>query len=183
MRRLKFKPSRASFVLVIVLSLRSLFAEDGLLVQGQGYSADRYAILWTKSPFAVASNDADTTATMSDYELAGVAQAGGVCYASLIEKRTQVHLLLSSDKSAGSLELVSISRSSAGMPTALVRDNGKLLRLNIDKTLTSSTAASPAAASTSSPASVTLDTSGYSTFAPGTMPSRRPFGQMGDAAR
>ena len=75
---------------------------------GEGFPAQRYEALWTKSPFAVETPEAGEESP--DYSLVGVAQVDGIFYASLIEKQNQEHFLVSSDKPYKGLTLTSISR-------------------------------------------------------------------------
>jgi hypothetical protein len=101
---------------------------------GAAFDGDRYASLWTKSPFAVATPDAP--AASEDYALVGVAQFDGISYVSLIDKQTQGdHFVLSSDKPIKDakhnldLKLVSISRGPGGA-SAVVQRNGESLTLH-----------------------------------------------------
>jgi hypothetical protein len=108
----------------------SLFARAGAAdspaTPGPGFPGDRYANLWTKSPFAIATSDAP--ATSADYQLVGMAQFDGVSYVSLIDKQTQEHFVLASDKSVKNLTLVSISHGTSGA-LAVIQRNGESLTL------------------------------------------------------
>jgi hypothetical protein len=94
-----------------------------------GFSGDRYASLWTKSPFAIATPEAAAGST--DYALVGLAQFDGISYASLIDKQSQEHFVLASDKPVRNLTLVSISRQPSGA-TAVIRRNGEVLSLKLE---------------------------------------------------
>jgi hypothetical protein len=99
---------------------------------GPGFVGDRYASLWTKSPFAIATPDAPAATT--DYALVGIAQFDGVSYASLIEKQSQEHFVVSSDKPYKNLKLVSISRGKGDAATSAVIDrNGESLTLTLEQ--------------------------------------------------
>jgi hypothetical protein len=117
------------FFIIGFLSLmltRPAHGDDSSTLPGAGFSADRYATLWTKSPFAIATPEAG--AASQDFELVGLAQFDGVSYASLIDKQSNEHFVLSSDKPARNLTLVSISHSQGGA-TATIQRNGELLTL------------------------------------------------------
>jgi hypothetical protein len=101
-------------------------AADSSATPGPGFSGDRYANLWTKSPFAIATPDA--SATSADYQLVGMAQFDGISYASLIDKQTQEHFVLASDKPVKNLTLVSISHGTSGA-LAVIQRNGESLTL------------------------------------------------------
>jgi len=93
---------------------------------GSGFNGDRYTTLWTKSPFAIATPEA--AAASQDYQLVGLAQFDGVSYASLIDKQTQEHFVLSSDKPVKSLTLISVAHSTEG-GSAVIQRNGEILTL------------------------------------------------------
>jgi hypothetical protein len=112
---------------------------------GAGFDGDRYANLWTKSPFAVATPDAP--AASEDYALVGVAQFDGISYVSLIDKQAQGdHFVLSSDKPIKDakrnldLKLISIARGPAGA-SAVIQRNGESLTLHQEEA--PATASSP----------------------------------------
>jgi hypothetical protein len=94
---------------------------------GPAFDGNRYANLWTQSPFAIATPDAP--AASADYQLVGLAQFDGISYASLIEKQSQEHFVLASDKPVRNLKLVSISRGPSGA-SAIVLRNGESLTLH-----------------------------------------------------
>jgi hypothetical protein len=125
---------------------------------GAGFEGDRYANLWTKSPFAVATPDAP--AASEDYALVGVAQFDGVSYVSLIDKQTQGdHFVLSSDKPIKDakhnldLKLVSISRGPGGA-SAVIQRNGESLTLHQEQ-------APAAASSPGMPGNIPLPQPGF----------------------
>jgi hypothetical protein len=98
-----------------------------------GYPASRYEVLWTKSPFAVATSE-DATVTSPDYMLVGVSIIDGVSYASVIEKQNQEHFLISSDKAARGMTLTSITRSHDSPDTyAVVQKDGQSLTLKLEQ--------------------------------------------------
>jgi len=85
MRYLFLLIALASFVL-------PLHAEDDSLPPDKSFPATRYQLLWTKSPFKVAS--AENGPTPSDYAMVGMAEIEGVSYVNLIDKQSGVHFLL-----------------------------------------------------------------------------------------
>lgn len=93
---------------------------------GPAFDGGRYANLWIKSPFAIATPDAP--AVSADYQLVGLAQFDGISYASLVEKQSQEHFVLASDKPVKNLKLVSISRGPGGASAVILR-NGESLTL------------------------------------------------------
>ena len=98
----------------------------------QGYAPPRYEDLWTKSPFAVETPDTQVTDT-AEYSLVGVAQLGDVTYVSLVQKQSQAHLLVSSDKPLGDLTLNSVANKSDGIYANLTQ-NGQPLTLKLVET-------------------------------------------------
>jgi hypothetical protein len=104
-------------------------ADDAL--PGTGFPASHYQLLWTKSPFTVESpGEAPTT---TDYSLVGIAQFDGISYASLIDKSNSEHFLLSSDKPARGLSLVSLNHGSKPEDTtAVILKNGQQMTLKLD---------------------------------------------------
>jgi hypothetical protein len=106
------------------------------------FNADRYSILWTKSPFAVATSE--TVGQESpDYFLVGVANQDGIFYASVIERQNQEHFLLSSDKPNRGMTLKTINRTKDGLSTfAEVVKDGQPLTLKLEE----APAAAPGAA-------------------------------------
>jgi hypothetical protein len=98
-----------------------------------GFDSSRYEALWTKSPFAVATSE-DATETSPDYMLVGIANIGGVSYASVIERQTQEHFLISSDQTIRGLQLTSITRSSDGSDSfAMVQKDGQSITLKLEQ--------------------------------------------------
>jgi hypothetical protein len=108
------------------------WSDGGPAVPGPGFDGGRYAGLWTKSPFAIATPDAP--AASQDYELVGSAQFGGISYVSLINKQDQYHFVLASDKPLKDpshkldLKLVSISHGHDGS-SAVILQGGQSLML------------------------------------------------------
>jgi len=110
-----------------------LRADDSPLPDA-GFSASRYEDLWTKSPFAVATPEAGGVEASPDYLLVGIANAEGTSYASLIERQSQEHFLVSTDKPARGLTLVSITRGHNGSDTlAVFQKNGQTITLKLEQ--------------------------------------------------
>jgi len=108
-------------------------APDAAVVPGAGFSASRYQVLWTKSPFAVATAEAGADAS-PDYLLYGIANVDGITYASVVDAHNQEHFLISSDKATRGLTLASITRSSDGSDTyANVLKDGQTITLKLEK--------------------------------------------------
>ncbi len=140
---------------------------------GGGFAPSHYETLWTKSPFAVAS--AETAATPSaDYSLVGIAQFDGVSYASLIDKGSQEHFLVSSDKPARGLTLVSVTngRTSSDITVVLQR-NGESITLKPEQGAVLPTMAANAPAIPPPPSPYAVQPSPYP-GAPGEVPGARP---------
>jgi hypothetical protein len=116
-------------------------AGDDAATPEPGFSGDRYANLWTKSPFAIATPDAP--ATSADYQLVGMAQFDGVSYASLVDRQTQEHFVLASDKPVKNLTLVSISHGTSGA-LAVIQRNGETLTLKQEEAPAADATALPA---------------------------------------
>jgi len=95
-----------------------------------GFPPTRYEQLWSKSPFAVETPD-ETATDSADYALVGVAQLGDVTYASLVDKHTNDHLLISSDKPLGGLSITSLSKRPDGIYVSLTR-NGEPMTLKLE---------------------------------------------------
>jgi hypothetical protein len=107
----------------------------------QGYAPQRYEDLWTKSPFAVETPDTQVTDT-AEYTMVGVAQLGDVTYVSLVQKQSQAHLLISSDKPLGDLKLDSVANKSDGVYANLTQ-NGQPLTLKLVQTTPQAAAPEP----------------------------------------
>ena len=91
---------------------------------GAGFPEDRYTTLWTKSPFAIATPDASPS---TDYQLVGLAQFDGVSYASLVDKQTQEHFVLTSEKPVRNLSLISISHGGPTSTAVIARAGERLI--------------------------------------------------------
>jgi hypothetical protein len=117
---------------VAILLVSQVHAAPGSDLPGSGFDSSRYASLWTKSPFAIATPDAP--AASEDYELVGMAQFDGISYVTLIDKQNQDHLILGSDKPLKDsrhnlkLQLVSIAHGAGGASAVLLR-NGESITL------------------------------------------------------
>ncbi len=77
------------------------------VVPGASFPVEHYSKLWLQSPFAVASA---TVAASPDFALLAVAKIDGVSYATMLQKQTQQHFVVSSQEPAHGLTLVSIQR-------------------------------------------------------------------------
>ena len=97
----------------------------------EGFPANRYQALWTKSPFAVETPEAGEESP--DYSLVGVAQFDGVFYASLVQKQNSEHFLVSSDKPYKGLTLTAITRGRdvADTTASLIKD-GQPITLKLE---------------------------------------------------
>jgi hypothetical protein len=110
-------------------------ADDSAVPTG-GFPASRYEVLWKKSPFAVAS--AEAVPDSPDYVLAGIASFDGVSYASVIERKSNEHFLVSSDKPTRGLTLTSINRGHDNADTtAVVEKDGQMITLKLEAMPTS----------------------------------------------
>ena len=103
-------------------------------VPGAGFAASRYEVLWTKSPFAVATTEV-TADSSPDYFLVGISNFDGISYASVVETKTpQEHFLISTDKPTRGLTLTSITRSHDGLDTyAVVQKDGQSITLKLEQ--------------------------------------------------
>jgi hypothetical protein len=129
-RRLQF----VVFATALTLSGSLWAGADTPVLPGNGFDASRYQGLWTKSPFAVASDD--STSTSPDYSLVGIAEIEGISYASLIDKQSQEHFLLCSDKPARGLTLISIKHGQniADNSVIIQKKNGESITLKLEAT-------------------------------------------------
>ena len=59
-------------------------------------------------PQSLRAGESSTTEGIFNYALVGIAQFDGVSYASLIDRQTQKHFLLSNGETVGDLTLVSV---------------------------------------------------------------------------
>lgn len=129
----------------LALTAQPVRADDPV-VPGEGFPASRYEALWTKSPFAVATSD-EVAESSPDYFLVGIANIDGISYASVIERQSQEHFLISTDKPARGLTLTSITRSQDGSNTyAVVQKDGQSITLKLEQA--PATAAAPNAPTT-----------------------------------
>ena len=95
---------------------------DAPALPGIGFVPSRYEVLWTKSPFAVATPEAAPEST--DYTLVGVAQFDGVTYVNLIDKSNQEHILVSTEKPNKGLVVISVMRGYAMAGTVATLQKG-----------------------------------------------------------
>jgi hypothetical protein len=161
-RRVQLHLSLGGFVALVFFPWPAVADGDSGL-PGNGFPASRYEALWSKSPFAVASADGSGPES-PDYALVGIAEFDGISYASIIDKKSQnqEHILLSSEKDADGLKLVSVARGKdAESTTAVVLKNGESLPLKLDPS-----AGSPAPGMTPVPAPVIT--------MPGAVPAQTP---------
>jgi hypothetical protein len=110
------------FTLVGVVFMQGPAQADDSPLPGSGWPIARYESLWAKSPFAVASPEGAPPSMT--YALWGIAEIDGVSYASLTDKATSEHFLLSSEKPNRGLTLVSIKRGSdsSDMSAVILKD-------------------------------------------------------------
>ena len=124
--------NRAALLLVLAAMPVPVLGADDPALPGRGYDASHYETLWTKSPFAVATPDAAPIS--SDYSLVGVAQNGGVSYASVVSKQNQEHFLVSSNKPINGLTLVSVTRGHDSSDTSVVmQKDGQTITLKMEE--------------------------------------------------
>ena len=123
---------RASLFLLAVLTAWPLMrADDGGLPSG-AFDASRYSLLWETSPFAVASPVAVESV---QYSLVGAAEFEGVSYASIIDKQSQNHFVVTSKTPSHGLSMVSLTHgSSPGSVSATLQSSGGILKLALDTT-------------------------------------------------
>ncbi|HUB65983.1 MAG TPA: hypothetical protein VL981_00700 [Candidatus Methylacidiphilales bacterium] len=116
---------------------------DTPALPGNGFDASRYKALWTKSPFAVATDD--SAQTSPDYSLVGIAEIDGISYASLIDKQNQEHFLLCSDQPDRGLTLVSIKHGQDLSDTMAViqKKNGESITLKLETVASASPSPAP----------------------------------------
>jgi hypothetical protein len=120
---------------------------SGPTIPTGGYDAARYEVLWTKSPFAVATSE-DAATESPDYSFIGfAANIDGVSYASLIEKDNNTHFLISTDKTVKGMTLTSINKTKDGTDIyALVKKDGESISLKLEQAPVSTVAQPPGAA-------------------------------------
>lgn len=133
-----------AFVFLATLAPEMAPGADIAPLPDDGFNSARYEKLWTQSPFAVAS--AETVVPDSpDYSLVGIAEFDGVSYASLIDKKSQEHFLLAGDEPDHGLALVSVTRGKdIGGTSAVVKKNGQLLTLKLEKSAATATSSATA---------------------------------------
>jgi hypothetical protein len=105
---------------------------DEPIIPGEGYDSARYEDLWKKSPFAVATEEAAPDSP--DYSLVGIAQFDGVYYASVVDRKTQEHFLLTTDKPSNGMTLTSVTTGHNGSETvAVVQKDGQAMTLKLEQ--------------------------------------------------
>lgn len=106
---------------------------DDATLPGAGFTATRYEALWTKSPFSVATPEDPVSSP--DYSLVGLFRMEGVSYANVVDKQSGEHFIVTSDKPARGLTLVSISRGKGGgAATAILKkDSGEAITLQLEE--------------------------------------------------
>lgn len=115
----------------IILSAVLVMADEPA-IPGSGFAATRYEALWSKSPFSVASPDEGPESP--DYSLVGIAQFDGISYATVINKQTQDHILVSSDKPVGGFTLISVTLGhDPSGTTAVLQKDGQSLTLKLEQ--------------------------------------------------
>jgi hypothetical protein len=124
-----------TFLLIVVgaAGWRETIQADVPVLPGDGFASSRYEVLWTKSPFAVASSDLPDKSF--EYSLVGIAQIDGVSYASLIDKSNSNHFLLATDaKAIQGLRLISVtSGPDTGKTVATFQKNDEFFTLSLNQ--------------------------------------------------
>jgi hypothetical protein len=94
--------------LLLALSLAAslLPGRGSEVLPGEGFPADRYESLWKKPPFAVATPEQGTASP--EYALVGIAEFDHVSYASLVDRHTREHFVVSTQAPARGVVLLSI---------------------------------------------------------------------------
>jgi hypothetical protein len=113
----------------------------------------------------------DSAPPSFDYSLVGLARLDGVAYASLINAKTQEHVLLSTANTEGGLKLASIATDNDPLgPSALIQNNGVSILLKLGSGGFQVQAKSPTASVTDSQANASPSASTLSPVlpAPGT---------------
>ncbi len=123
--------------LLLLLGAAARAEDSGL--PGGPFAASRYETLWTSSPFSVATPVAVESA---EYALVGAAEFDGVSYASVIDKKSQEHFVVTNKTPSHGLTLVSLAHGT-GPTSATLQRNGALLKLTADNTPPPPGAASP----------------------------------------
>jgi len=119
-------------ILLAVFTLSAPWAwADEATLPGQGFVASRYEVLWTKSPFSVASSTEPVASP--DYSLSGLSKFDGISYANLIDKQKNEHFVLTSEKPVRGLTLVSIARAQdPANSSVVIQRNGENITLKLD---------------------------------------------------
>jgi len=105
---------------------------DEATLPGSGWKAVRYETLWTKSPFSVATPEVAQGSV--EYSLWGIGKIEGISFASLTEKQSNEHFLLTSDKPVRGLTLVSIKRGNDASTTqAVIQKDGQSIVLKLEQ--------------------------------------------------
>jgi hypothetical protein len=118
--------------LVLVLANPPALADDAGL-PGGAFAADRYRILWETSPFAVASPVAVESV---QYALVGAAELEGVSYASVVDKQSQEHFVVTSRTPSHGLSLVGLEHGTGpGSTFATLKKSDGILKLTLDTTV------------------------------------------------
>ncbi len=136
----------APFICSLAAVTAPLFAAD---VIPAGYPAERYEILWQKSPFTLASvaTEQAKPGFAESLVVTGVARIGDEDFLMLFDKKSQERLMLSSTKSAGGIELVTLNASPDPLKTtATVRRGGETAVVRYDPSLLTAPGAAQAAA-------------------------------------
>ena len=112
----------------LILCVRAVAADADL--PGPPFNSDRYAPLWENSPFAVAT---PVAVESEQYFLVGVAQFDGVSYASIVDRQTQAHFVVTNTTPNHGMKLVSLTHGQdAASTSATIDKDGSLLRLKLD---------------------------------------------------
>jgi hypothetical protein len=105
---------------------------DSDTLPGGAFDPSRYHALWENSPFAVASPVAVESA---EYALVGAAQFDGVSYASIVDKQSPDHFVVTSTTPSHGLTLVKLVRGqNADSTFVTLQKNGGVLKLKLETT-------------------------------------------------
>lgn len=105
---------------------------DSNVLPGGAFDSSRYHSLWEESPFAVATPVAVESV---EYSLVGAAQFDGIAYASVIDKQSQEHFVVTSSTPSHGLTLVNLIRGQDVASTfANLQKNGGMLKLKLETT-------------------------------------------------
>jgi hypothetical protein len=119
-----------------------LCAEDAI---PRGYPAERYAVLWERSPFTTASAaDAVQDEPAAKLALAGVAKIGDEDIVTILNKDSQERTLVTQTANAQGYKLVSIEQNSDPLKVVATLQKGtESLKVRFDPSLLTAQSAQP----------------------------------------